>query len=68
MPVSDAVHAVTHRASNLTLSRAAREANRQQAEYDARQAARRLDEANALVGNVNMENWRRSLGLDDTWH
>lgn len=68
MPVTDAVQAVRHRASNLTLSRAAREANRQQAEYDARQAAQRLDEANTLVGSVNMENWRRSLGLDDTWH
>lgn len=68
MPVTDAVQAVRHSASNLTLSRAAREANRQQAEYDARQAAQRLDEANALVGSVNMDNWRRSLGLDDTWH
>lgn len=68
MPVTDAVQAVRRRASSLTLSRAAREANRQQAEYDARQAAQRLDEANTLVGSVNMENWRRSLGLDDTWH
>ena len=65
MPVQDAVHAVTHRASTLTLSRAAREAQRQQAEYDAQQAIQRLDAANDLLNNVNMDNWRRSMGLDD---
>lgn len=67
MPVQDAVHAVTHRASTLTLSRAAREAQRQQAEYDAQQAIQRLDAANNLLNNVNMDNWRRSMGLDDDY-
>ena len=67
MPVQDAVHAVTHWASTLTLSRAAREAQRQQAEYDAQQAIRRLDAANNLLNNVNMDNWRRSMGLDDDY-
>lgn len=67
MPVQDAVHAVMHRASTLTLSRAAREAQRQQAEYDAQQAIQRLDAANGLLNNVNMDNWRRSMGLDDDY-
>lgn len=67
MPVQDAVHAVTHRASTLTLSRAAREAQRQQAEYDAQQAIQRLDAANNLLNNVDMDNWRRSMGLDDDY-
>ena len=67
MPVQDAVHAVTHRASQLTLSRAAREAQRQQAEYEAQQAIQRLDAANNLLNNVNMDNWRRSMGLDDDY-
>lgn len=67
MPVQDAVHAVTHRASTLTLSRAVREARRQQAEYEAQQAIQRLDDANNLLNNVNMDNWRRSLGLDDDY-
>lgn len=67
MPVQDAVHAVTHRASQLTLSRAAREARRQQAEYEAQQAIQRLDAANNLLNNVNMDNWRRSMGLDDDY-
>lgn len=67
MPVQDAVHAVTHRASQLTLSRAVRDARRQQAEYDAQQAVQRLDEANNLLNNVNMDNWRRSMGLDDDY-
>jgi hypothetical protein len=67
MPVQDAVHAVTHRASTLTLSRAAREAQRQQAEYDAQQAIQRLDAANDLLNNVNMDDLRRSMGLDDDY-
>lgn len=67
MPVQDAVHAVTHRASQLTLSRAAREAQRQQAEYEAQQAIQRLDAANSLMNNVDMDNWRRSLGLDEDY-
>lgn len=67
MPVQDAVHAVAHRASTLTLSRAVREARRQQAEYEAQQAIQRLDAANNLLNNVNMDNWRLSLGLDDDY-
>lgn len=67
MPVQDAVHAVTHRASQLTLSRAVREARRQQAEYEAQQAMQRLDDANNLLNSVNMDNWRRSMGLDDDY-
>jgi hypothetical protein len=67
MPVQDAVHAVTHRASQLMFSRAAREAQRQQAEYEAQQAIQRLDAANNLLNNVNMDNWRRSMGLDEDY-
>lgn len=67
MPVQDAVHAVTHRASQLTLSRAVREARRQQAVYEAQQAIQQLDDANNLLNSVNMDNWRRSMGLDDDY-